>query len=343
MLVRMPAACGAVLDMVDPQDSPPAVVELDAVVPAEFNGRRLDWAATRLFERRGHGGPVVSRAELTRWIHDGLLRLDGRVVKPRTAVAAGQRVQVRAERPPRFDWTAAEDLACRVVYEDADILVVDKPAGLVVHPGAGNSRGTLVNGLLRHRPALAGLPRAGLVQRLDKDTSGLMVVAGNEAGLKGLVEDMQARRIERRYLAVAEGVLVTDRRIDLAIGRDRRNRLRQRVRADGRAAVTHVAVKRRFAAHTLVEARLETGRTHQIRVHMSSIGHPLVGDSRYRARGIVPPRAALAAVEVVRRFPRQALHAYRLALTHPASGERLSFESELPEDMQCLLQALETP
>ena len=327
--------------MVDPLDRPAAVVELDAVVPPEFNGRRVDRVATRLFEEReGEGGPVVSRAELTRWVRRGLLTLDGRVVKPKTAVAAGQRIRVRVQRMPRFDWSAAEDLAFRVVHEDADILVVDKPAGLVVHPGAGNPRGTLVNGLLRRRPQLAELPRGGLMQRLDKDTSGLMVVAANESSLKHLVADMQARRIERRYLAVVEGCLDADRRIDLAIGRDRRNRLRQSVRPDGRAAVTHVVVKRRFAAHTLVDARLETGRTHQIRVHMATVGHPLVGDTRYGARRIVPPGGTEADTEVVRRFPRQALHAYRLALTHPASGERKTFESDLPEDMRCLLQAL---
>lgn len=329
--------------MTDHLDHPSTVVELDAVVPPEFNGRRVDWVATRLFDKGGRDdGTVVSRSELTRWIRDGLLSLDGRAVKPKTAVAAGQRIRLRAERLPRFDWSAAQDLAFRVVYEDSSILVVDKPAGLVVHPGAGNPRGTLVNGLLRHRPALAALPRAGLMQRLDKDTSGLMVVGGSESSLKSLVADMQARRIERSYLAVVEGTVAGDRRIDLAIGRDRRNRLRQSVRADGRAAVTHVAVKRRFTAHTLVEARLETGRTHQIRVHMATVGHPLVGDRRYGARGVVPPDGTEADAEAVRRFPRQALHAYRLALTHPASGERMTFESDLPEDMQCLLRALGT-
>ena len=311
-------------------------------MPLEFNGRRVDWVATRLFEEREEeGGPVVSRSELTRWVREGFLTLDGQVVKPKTAVATGQRIRLRAERPPRFDWSAAEDLAFRVVHEDDNIVVVDKPAGLVVHPGAGNPRGTLVNGLLRHRPELAALPRAGLMQRLDKDTTGLMVVGANESSLKSLVADMQARRIERCYLAIVEGAVEADRRIDLAIGRDRRNRLRQSVRSDGRAAVTHITVKRRFAAHTLVEARLETGRTHQIRVHMAAVGHPLVGDTRYGARRIVPPGGTEADAQTVRRFPRQALHAYRLALTHPASGERMTFESEAPEDIRCLLEALE--
>lgn len=328
--------------MADPLDRPSAVVELDAVVPREFHGRRVDWVATQLFqESEPEDGPVVSRSELSRWIRAGLLSLDDRAVKPKTPVAAGQRIRLRAERLPRFDWSAAEALAFGVVYEDPHILVVDKPAGLVVHPGAGNPRGTLVNGLLRHRPTLAELPRAGLIQRLDKDTSGLMVVAGNESSLKSLLNDMQARRIERSYLAVVEGTVATDRRIDFAIGRDRRNRLRQSVRQDGRAAVTHVAVRTRFSAHTLIEAQLETGRTHQIRVHMACIGHPLVGDRRYGARRVVPASATATDAEVVRRFPRQALHAYRLAFTHPASGERVAFQSDLPEDMRCLRHALE--
>ncbi len=331
-----------VTGMVDPLDRPSPVVELDAVVPREFHGRRVDWVATRLFhDSDREDGTVVSRSELTRWIRAGLVSLDDRAVKPKTAVAAGQRIRLRAERLPRFDWSAAEALAFGVVYEDPDILVVDKPAGLVVHPGAGNPRGTLVNGLLRHRPALRELPRAGLIHRLDKDTSGLMVVGGNESSLQRLLADMHARRIERSYLAVVEGVVGADRRIDFAIGRDRRNRLRQSVRSDGRAAVTHVLVKTGFSAHTLVEAQLETGRTHQIRVHMASIGHPLVGDRRYGARRAVPARGTQADAEVVRHFPRQALHAYRLAFTHPASGENVAFRSDLPEDMRCLLGALE--
>ena len=328
--------------MVDRQDPPSAVVELDAIVPKEFNGRRVDWVATRLFDaRQDDDAPVVSRSELTRWIRDGLLSLDGRAVKPKTAVAAGQRIRIRAERRPRFDWRAAEDLAFRIVYEDASVLVVDKPAGLVVHPGAGNPRGTLVNGLLRHRPALAELPRAGLMQRLDKDTSGLMVVAANERSLRKLIEAMQARRIGRTYTAVAEGVLAADRRVDLAVGRDPGNRLRQKARRDGRPAVTHVAVSKRFRAHTLVEARLETGRTHQIRVHMAAVGHPLVGDSRYGACRIVPPGAPENVAGFVRDFPRQALHARKLTFAHPDRDDELTFEAAPPEDLQCLIRALE--
>jgi len=328
----------------DTHDEAAAIVELDVVITPEFNGERLDRVAARLFAEQAEKDPAaaVSRSELARWIRAGSLSLDGRSAKPSTHVVAGQRIVVRATREPRFDWGAAEDLEFRIVHQDESLIVVDKPAGLVVHPGAGNPRGTLVNGLLNVCPDLTRLPRAGLVHRLDKDTSGLMVVAANESSLLALGEAMRARRVERQYLAVVEGALIADRTVDMALGRDPRNRLRQRARDDGRPAVTHVSVRKRFAAHTLIEARLETGRTHQIRVHLSTIGHPVVGDRRYGARGVVPPSATAALAATLRDFPRQALHAYRLALVHPSSGESLAFESELPEDMQCLVDALST-
>ena len=323
------------------EESKATSVRLDALVPAEFSGQRIDLAAAKLCAAQAE---LVSRSELARWIKAGQVTLDGRVVKPRTVVAAGERIVVSATRAPRFDWVAAEDVAHRLVYEDDSLLVVEKPAGIVVHPGAGNASGTLINGLLRHRPSLANLPRAGLIHRLDKDTSGLLLVAAELASLFKLREAMAERRIDRRYLAVVEGRVIADQRIDLALGRDPRNRLRQAVRKDGRPAVTHIAVRQRWPAHTLIAARLETGRTHQIRVHLAAIGHPLVGDRRYGARGIVAPDATAAAVAVVRGFRRQALHACKLGFEHPLSGERLAFESPLPADMADLRQALaETP
>lgn len=316
-----------------------AIVELDAVVPEEFSGIRVDRAAAMLFaEHRRQAG--VSRAEVARWLRDGSLTVDGRPAKPKTPVRGGERLRVRTVRPARFDWHAAQDVAFEVVYEDESLVVVDKPPGLVVHPGAGNADGTLVNGLLRRRPELAKLPRAGLVHRLDKDTSGLLVVAAHPASRAALISAMADRRIEREYLGLVEGQLIAPRRIEASIGRDPNNRLRHRVRNDGRPAVTHVAVRQRYPAHTFVAARLETGRTHQIRVHLASIGHPLVGDRRYGARGVVPPGADPDSIAIIRSFRRQALHAAKLVFEHPESGEPMRFESALPDDMTGLLAAL---
>ena len=320
-----------------PIDDAESVLRLDVVAPPEFNGKRLDSGLVALFEARNL---AASRSELARWIRAGLVLVDGAAAKPSTALVGGERIVVEATRRPRFDWTAAEALDFGIVFEDESVLVVDKPAGLAVHPGAGNPRGTLVNGLLHRRPALAKLPRAGLVHRLDKDTSGLLVVAGDHASQLRLIEALSKHHVERRYLAVVEGRMIAAQRIDLPLGRDPRNRLRQAVRRDGRRAVTHVSIRQRFAAHTLVEARLETGRTHQVRVHMAARGHPLVGDTRYGARGIVPPKAQQAAVEVVRGFSRQALHAFRLGFAHPSSGQPLAFESPPPKDFRALLAAL---
>lgn len=327
-----PGCCGG--------DAPPSggqrpatLVQLEAVAPLECRGERFDRAAARLF-------PAISRSELAAWIKSGAATLDGRRVKPRLALRGGERIRVVARRTPRTDWRATDEVAFRIVHRDADVIVVDKPPGVVVHPGAGNPRGTLVNGLLGVCPQLADLPRAGLVHRLDKNTSGLLVVAVNAESQLALGRALLARRIERRYLAVAEGRMIAGERVDLALGRDPRHRLRQAVRADGRPAVTHVRVRERFAAHTLLEARLETGRTHQIRVHMAAIGHPLVGDRRYGARGVVPPDATPAQAAAVRRFARQALHAWRLGFTHPTSGQALAFTAPPPADLRGLAAVL---
>ena len=312
-----------------------ATVRLDAVAAVEFTGVRLDRALATMFAAEG---APVSRSELVDWIKAGAVRVDGSAKKPSALLAGGERISVRAERPTREDWGAAEAVDFDVVHQDPHVLVVAKPAGLVVHPGVGNPRGTLANGLLARWPALATVPRAGLVHRLDKDTSGLLMVAATKASQLRLVAALQAHTVERRYLAVVEGRVIADVRVDLALGRDPRNRLRQAVRTDGRPAVTHVRVRQRFAAHTLVEARLETGRTHQVRVHMAAIGHPLVGDRRYGARGIVPPTAEPQDAAAVRTFPRQALHAWRLAFAHPDTGQPLAFEAAPPADMAALLR-----
>ena len=313
-----------------------ATVRLDAVAAAAFAGIRLDRAVAAMFAA---AGTAVSRSEIAGWIKAGAVRVDGTAQKPSALLAGGERISVCAERPRREDWGGAEAVDFDVVYQDAHVLVVDKPAGLVVHPGAGNPRGTLVNGLLARWPALATVPRAGLVHRLDKDTSGLMVVAATKASQLRLVAAIAARTVQRRYLAVAEGRVIADVRVDLPIGRDPRNRLRRAVRANGRPAATQIRVRQRLAAHTMVEARLETGRTHQVRVHMAAIDHPLVGDRRYGARGVVPTTATAEQADAVRSFPRQALHAWKLAFAHPATDQPLAFEIPLPADMRGLLLA----
>ena len=305
----------------------------DGVVPPGSAGERLDVAALRLVSG-------VSRARIVAAIRSGAVLLEGRSWKPSHRVIGGERISIRVEMPPRACRDLPQSVPFDVAYEDEHLIVVDKPAGLVVHPGAGNADGTLVNGLLAKRPELAALPRAGIVHRLDKDTSGLMVVAASEAARRFLARAMQRRTVERIYLAVVEGVMISGRDIDLALGRDSRERTRWRAREDGRPALTHVRVTARYRAHSLVRAKLQTGRTHQVRVHMSAVGHPLVGDARYGARGRLPKHPGEELIEVVRGFPRQALHSTSLGLEHPLSGRALRFESAVPKDMEALIRAL---
>ena len=301
-------------------------------VPERCAGQRLDRVAAELLAD-------YSRSRLTAWIRDGRLTVDGRRERPAYRVLGGEplvlEVEVEAHGPHE-----PEPVAFDVIHEDEHLLVVDKPAGVVVHPGAGNPSGTLVNGLIAHRPALAALPRAGLVHRLDKDTSGLLVVAASEAAHRSLVDAMANREIERVYLAVVEGVLTAGRDVELAIGRDPARRTRQRVREDGRSALTRVRVQGRYRAHTAVEATLGTGRTHQVRVHLSAIGHPLVGDRRYGARGRLPTHPSPELVETIRGFRRQALHARSLGFRHPASGAAVTYRSPAPADIARLTAVL---
>ncbi len=271
---------------------------------------------------------------------EGALTVDGTVIKPKTRLHGGEQLALDAQMDPIEDWASAQPVEFTVLFEDDDLLVIDKPAGVVVHPGAGNPDGTLVNGLLEHRPELARLPRAGIIHRLDKDTSGVLVVAASLQSHTRLVRDLQNRAIERRYLAVCEGRMVAGRDIDAPIGRDPNNRTRQAVRDDGKPALTRVRVQERYRVHTLIEAQLATGRTHQIRVHLANVGYPLVGDRRYGARGRLPPAATAELVEQLRSFPRQALHAWVLGLTHPGSGESLEFSAPLPADLTRLIEAL---
>jgi 23S rRNA pseudouridine1911/1915/1917 synthase len=297
-------------------DSPPRKL----TIPLEMAGLRLDQALARLL-------PDESRSRLARLIEEGHVRVNGAPAAVRRKVLSGESVEVWLAPRPVDTAFRAEAIDLAILHEDDDVLVVDKPAGLVVHPGSGNWEGTMLNALLHHVPAVRTLPRAGIVHRLDKETSGLLVVAKNEPAQAALVRQLQARTVKRTYLAVARGRIARDGTVDAPIGRHPVQRTRMAVVATGKPAVTHYRVRERFAAHTLIECDLETGRTHQIRVHLASIGHPLEGDPAYAGRG---PRI----------FARQALHAWKLAFMHPASGKTLSFESPMPADLRELLATL---
>jgi len=281
----------------------------DAVtIPIELGGLRLDQALAKLF-------PQHSRSRLQGWLRDGLIRVDGASPDARRKVCGGESVEIDAPPPPEITAQLPEDIPLDVVFEDEHLLVIDKPAGLVVHPGSGNWSGTLLNALLHHDPALAGVPRAGIVHRLDKETSGLMVVAKTLVAQTELVRQLQARTVKRHYLALAQGEVRAGGTVDAPIGRHPTQRTRMAVVGNGRPAVTHYLITARYRRATLLECRLETGRTHQIRVHMAHIGHPLVGDPVYGLR-----RSGDARLDG---FARQALHAFRLGLVHPHSGEAM--------------------
>ena len=298
-------------------------------MPPEAAGGRFDAVLARLL-------PDFSRSRLARWIDEGKATLDGKTVTPKTKVWGGEAVEVAAEPDPADAAFKPEPVEFPIVHEDDSLVVIDKPAGLVVHPAAGNWSGTLLNGLLYRYPELAGVPRAGIVHRLDKETSGLMVVAKTLRAQTELVRQLQARTVKRHYRAIVQGVPADEGTINAPIGRNPRDRLRMAVVPGGKPAVTHFGVIEPFVRHALVECRLETGRTHQIRVHMAHIGHALVGDPVYGRN--VPMEGALAAA--VGTLSRQALHAVRLALVHPEQGVEMAWRSALPADMEAVLAAL---
>jgi 23S rRNA pseudouridine1911/1915/1917 synthase len=295
-------------------------------------GRRLDQALADAL-------PEFSRSRLKRWIDDGLLLVDGRVLRPRDIVAGGERVVLDA---PDEDAVApaAEEIPLSIAWEDRDVFVVDKPAGLVVHPGAGNAAGTLQNALLAHDPKLAKLPRAGIVHRLDKETSGLLVVARNEPARISLAAALAERAIHREYQAVCVGVMTAGGKVDAPIDRHPVDRLRMTVRSSGREAVTNYRVIERYRRHTWVRVTLETGRTHQIRLHLSHVGYPLVGDPVYGRRLLLPRGATPELVAALHGFRRQALHAAKIGFVHPRTGRTVEVESKLPADMRALLACL---
>jgi 23S rRNA pseudouridine1911/1915/1917 synthase len=312
-------------------------------MPAKFRIHELELPATAAGQRfdaaLAAALPQYSRARLQRWIGTGDVLLAGRKVLPRQRVAGGEPVRVRAEFTPDTA-VQPESIALRIVHEDEALLVIDKPAGLVVHPGAGNPAHTLQNALLAHDPALALVPRAGLIHRLDKDTSGLLVVARTPEVHTALVALLQQREITRGYLALVLGLPTAGGTISQPIGRHRTQRTRMAVRRDGREAVTHFRIEERFRGHTLLRVQLETGRTHQIRVHLAHVGLPIVGDALYGGRRRQVAGAGEEARTALLAFRRQALHAQRLAFNHPVTGRHHTFEAPLPPDFQELLATL---
>ena len=299
----------------------------------ELAGLRLDQALARVL-------PQYSRARLQGWIEAGAVEVDGRRLRGRDKVLGSERVHIEARIEPD-ERVVAQDLPLDIVFKDRALIIVNKPPGLVVHPGAGNARNTLQNALLAFDPKLAVVPRAGIVHRLDKDTSGLLVVARTPEVHAALVAAMAERTVERQYNALCTGVMTGGGTVDEPIGRHRAQRTRMAVRSDGRPAVTHYRVVKRFRAHTLVRAELETGRTHQIRVHLAHIGFPLVGDPMYAGRRRIPAGCSAALATELAGFRRQALHAARLKLAHPVTGREVQWEAPLPDDMAVLVGAME--
>lgn len=306
--------------------------KLSASIPPELAGQRLDQALAAIFTE-------ITRSQLQQWIEEGRVQLNDHVPRKRDKVKAGDRVEILVPPPAEAVWQA-QAIPLDIVHEDADILVINKPPGLVVHPGAGNPEGTLLNALLNHAPKLAALPRAGIVHRLDKDTSGLMVVAKTERARQNLIEQLQEHSVEREYLTIVNGVMVAGGTIEAPIGRHRTHRTRMAVSAHGKPAVSHYRVIKKYRAHTLVQVRLESGRTHQIRVHMAHLHYPVVGDPVYGGRLKIPAGAGEHLKEILRGFRRQALHALKLSLIHPGTGKRVQWTTQAPEDMRNLMEAL---
>ncbi|MFT5691452.1 MAG: 23S rRNA pseudouridine1911/1915/1917 synthase [Oceanicoccus sp.] len=309
-------------------------INLKAEVPEGFSGLRLDQVAAKLF-------PDYSRARLQLWIKSGELTVDGKQLKTREKLISGELLELHAEVENEDRWEA-ENLAIDIVYEDDELIVINKEAGLVVHPAAGHASGTLLNALLAYSPELASVPRAGIVHRLDKDTSGLMVVAKTLLAQNHLVNQLQERSVSREYEAVVFGTMTGGGKVEADIGRHPRHRTKMAVvNFGGKEAITHYRLIKRFKHHTHVRCMLETGRTHQIRVHMAHIKHALIGDPLYAGRPRIPKAASELLINTLRGFPRQALHARRLSLRHPTSDEIVSWEVPLPEDFEMLLSTLD--
>ena len=307
---------------------------IKVILPKRFNGQRIDSAMAEML-------PNLSRSKITSSIKAGDALLNGHKFKPKDKASGEEIINFKIKIKINNHW-AAENISLDIIYEDEDILIINKPSGLVTHPGPGNWKGTLANALLHYNPDLSILDRAGIVHRLDKNTSGLMVVAKNPKSQKYLVEEFQAHSVEREYSAIVYGNMISGGTVNDPIARDPKDRIKQAVRVNGKEAVTHYRVIDRYENHTHIKALLETGRTHQIRVHLSHIGYPLVGDPLYGGRLRFPKKAREEIKEALKAFQRQALHSKKLTLKHPTSGDEMSWKIELPEDMSMLLNALNT-
>ena len=305
---------------------------IKVILPKRFNGQRIDSAMAEML-------PNLSRSKITSSIKAGDALLNGHKFKPKDKASGEEIINFKIKINNNNQW-ASENISLNIIYEDEDILIINKPSGLVTHPGPGNWRGTLANALLHYNADLSILDRAGIVHRLDKNTSGLMVVAKNPKSQKYLVEEFQAHSVEREYSAIVYGNMISGGTVDDPISRDPKDRIKQAVRVNGKEAVTHYRVIDRYENHTHIKALLETGRTHQIRVHLSHIGYPLVGDPLYGGRLRFPKKAREEIKEALKAFQRQALHSKKLTLKHPTSGNEMSWKIELPEDMSMLLNAL---
>lgn len=306
---------------------------LSAYIPDSLHGQRFDKALSVLFSQ-------YSRSSLQLWLRDGLITLNGSIVKQRERVSVDDFVELRVPMPKVSAWQG-EEFDVDTVFEDNDLFVVNKPAGLVVHPGAGNPKNTLINALIHKDQNLKTLPRSGIVHRIDKDTSGLLVVARTERARASLIEMLEAHDVDREYIAITNGVMIAGGTVDEPIGRHSRDRLRMAVTAKGKNAITHYRVAEKFREHTRIKVNLETGRTHQVRVHMAHVNFPLVGDPVYGGRLKIPAGATDELRDALRNFKRQALHAARLSFAHPVSGEVISFAQEPPLDMRNLEIALQ--
>lgn len=309
-------------------------INKSGVVPSEMYGQRADVVLAELFSE-------FSRSQLTQWLKSGFVKFDDKVLKPKEKVTGGETVILQAIIQSVVESHQPENIPLSIVFEDEAILVINKPASLVVHPGAGNAKGTLVNALLHHDNYLEHLPRAGIVHRLDKDTTGLLVIAKTLQSHTELVRMMQNREINRHYLALVYGYIISGSRIETFYGRHPKNRLKMSVLPTGKEAITDFSVKKHYNNFTLVDVSLLTGRTHQIRVHMSHINHPIVGDGLYGGRLKIPSGVNEEFKLLLRQFDRQALHAYLLSFSHPVSGVKMKFEAPLPDDFSKLLSAMD--